>query len=343
MHWPTFRLRRALLLLLLFASVGLVQGLIRRGEAGSDPVLAWHLTGAVAAWTAFPTVQLATLNSGRRPIGALLAHAAGYVAFTIAHVAVMLLLRAAFDVQSIAPLGTQVAWEAQADLVLYAALASGYGHLHAQKERQARELTEARLAAQLADARLAGLTAKLDPHFLFNALNTVNARMHEDLPATERLLENIGEMLRASLESEGATWSLADEKAHTTRYLEILAERFGDARHSVRWELAPSTLGTPVPRFSVQSLVENAVKHNGSRGERLSIRIQSRIHADDVALVVEDDGLGFPLPFEPPPAHGLTRLREMLHLLFGPAARLELSRCEPTGARVTLALPGASS
>ena len=93
--------------------------------------------------------------------------------------------------------------------------------------------------------------------------------------------------------------------------------------------------------LAVQSLVENAVKHNRSRRECLHVRIETRILAGSVSLTVEDDGLGFPSQFEPPPQHGLERLREALHLLFGPAARLEMSVREPTGARVTIALPGA--
>jgi LytS/YehU family sensor histidine kinase len=316
---------------------------MRRNEPGSAPVLAWHLTGAIAAWFAFPAVQCAVLNASARLIRAAWVHVSGYLAFVGVHVAVMLSLRALFGVQAPQPLTSQIAWEAQADLILYAGLAAGWSLLRANHERQQRELAAARIASQLAEARLAALSAQLDPHFLFNALNAVGACMYEDLPRTERLLENISQLLRESLECRSPTWPLARERAHTERYLDVLAARFGAERLEVSWHLAEPTTSLLVPRFAVQSLVENAVKHNRARRERLSVRIESLIEAGHVSLTVEDDGLGFPSRFEPPPQHGLERLRETLHLLFGPAARLELTARAPSGARITMALPGAPS
>ena len=340
-RWPRIRGRVALVLLPLFTGVGLVQGLMRRNEPGSAPVLAWHITGALAAWFAFPAVQCAVLNASPRLPRAVLAHVSGYLAFAGVHVVMMLLLRALFDVQAPQPFATQIAWEAQADLVLYAALAAGWSLLRANHERQERDLAAARIASQLAEARLAALSAQLDPHFLFNALNAVGACMYEDLPRTERLLESISRLLRESLECKSPTWPLARERAHTERYLDVLSARFGPERLEVSWHLAEPTTSLLVPRFAVQSLVENAVKHNRARRERLSVRIETLIEAGHVSLTVEDDGLGFPTRFEPPPERGLERLRETLHLLFGPAARLELTARTPTGARVTIALPGA--
>src|SRR6187402_1053164 len=162
-RWPRIRGRVALVLLPLFTGVGLVQGLMRRNEPGSAPVLAWHITGALAAWFAFPAVQCAVLNASPRLLRAVLAHVSGYLAFAGVHVVVMLLLRALFAVQAPQPFATQIAWEAQADLVLYAALAAGWSLLRANHERQERDLAAARIASQLAEARLAALSAQLDP------------------------------------------------------------------------------------------------------------------------------------------------------------------------------------
>jgi two-component system, LytTR family, sensor kinase len=335
------RLRRALALLALFASVGLVQGLMRRSEAGDAPVVGWHVTGAIAAWLAFPAVAWAVRTGGPHLRRAALVHVAGYLLFTSVHVVAILVLRAAIGIRPGAALLDQVAWEAQADLVLYAALAAGWSRIRAGHERQRRELASARAASQLAEARLAALTAQLDPHFMFNALNAVGATMHADPARAEQLLENIAEMLRASLDCDRPTWSFSVERAHTERYLEVLAARFGTERLHVTWEVGDAVLDTQIPRFAVQSLVDNAVTHNRSRRGRLCIGIEARARADGITLVVEDDGIGFPAGFEAPPSRGISRLREMLALLFGPKARLELSTRAPSGARVEIALPGA--
>jgi LytS/YehU family sensor histidine kinase len=215
-------------------------------------------------------------------------------------------------------------------------LAALWSPLHAWEERQQAALRAAQLEAQLAEARLQALAAQLDPHFLFNALNTVSAVMYEDLGRTERLLSHLGQLLRAALAPGGPTWELAEECAHAGRYAELLQARFGD-RLAVAWEVAPGLERARVPRFAIQTLIENAVKHNQERLAPLTVRVRAGCADGRLRIEVEDDGQGF----GPAPAsgRGLARLEETLRLLGGERAALERSASPSGGARVALTLP----
>ena len=348
---PRIEARAALQLLAFFLGIALVQGLAVmaawRGEGGEDvamlPPVARQLTGGLAAWAALPIVQLACANAPGPRAGwarLLAVHAAGFLGFTAVKSLIMFGLRRATEplipgISVRQPLVAQLFWESQLDVVLYGCLAAFWTLRSAWEQRRAALLQAARLDSQLASARLDALTAQVNPHFLFNALNTVSAVMYEDLPRTERLLSNLGQILRATLAPGGASWSLADERAHTQRYLDILLARFGD-RLSVRWQIPPVLDRQPVPRFALQTLVENAVKHNQDRVGRLSVTVSCTRTGSLVNLAVEDDGRGLD-PAAASGGGGLHRLRETLRLLHGERARLILGG--NAGARVELRLP----
>jgi LytS/YehU family sensor histidine kinase len=200
-------------------------------------------------------------------------------------------------------------------------------------------LREAALANELKETRLQALLGQLNPHFLMNALNTVSAVMFEDVTRTDRLLSDLGLVLRAGFESERPTWSLAEERAHTERFVSILEARFSD-RLRVEWDIPGHVERQQVPRFAFQILVENAVKHNQDQTQRLALRIRARAVAERLELEVEDSGRGFGAPS---PARGaglgLHHLEEMLRLLHGPAAELVREAGPEGGARVRLRFP----
>jgi two-component system LytT family sensor kinase len=341
-------------LLAFFLAIATLQGLavigVWRGEGGSQqpflPPLGRQITGALAAWLALPIVQFASLNAPGPRVGwprLLVMHAAGFLCFTAFKTTVMLTLRWTVEplvegITSSQPLMAQVLWETQQDIVLYGCLAAFWTSLYAWDERRAAVLHAARLDTQLASARLDALTAQVNPHFLFNALNTVSAIMYEDLPRTERLLSSLGQILRATLAPGSVTWTLAEERGHTERYTELLLARFGD-QLSVSWETPPAFEQERVPRFAIQTLVENAVKHNQDREIPLTVKITCAREGALVCLTVQDDGRGF----APTPERdgGLERLRETLRLLHG--ERGQLSLAGPPGARVELRFPAASA
>ena len=354
-RWPRLRARPALALFALFLGVGLWNGvtvyLTILGDGGHLALLeplVWEITGALGVWAVLPVVRTAVLNAPGPHVGwvrFLGIHVAGFVLFTTLHILLMVPPR--YPLYSLLELGPyhygdlafRVPMEAQKDLIAYTVGATLMGLLDAWRERQARAVREAALESELRAARLQALTGQLHPHFLFNALNTISSVMYEDLARTDRLLSDLGGLLRASLERQEATWTLAEERAHAERFVALLTARFGE-RVAVRWDVAPGLEGAKVPCFALQSLVENAVKHNQDRREPLEVRIRAREDGVGWRLEVEDTGRGFS---EASPATGpgvgLAHLERILALLHEGRARLERGRGPEGGARVSLWLP----
>lgn len=134
-----------------------------------------------------------------------------------------------------------------------------------------RELRTSQLEAQLAKARLQALKSQLQPHFLFNTLHSISALMLTDVPAADRMMTRLSDLLRMSFEDIGTqVTTLSRELEFVTVYLEIERIRFED-RLKIIFDIAPDTLDAEVPHLLLQPLVENAVRHGISRlssGER---------------------------------------------------------------------------
>ncbi|HVW24064.1 MAG TPA: sensor histidine kinase [Polyangiaceae bacterium] len=365
-RWPRIDARPAVALLALASFVGLAQGfMIRflaasRGATPHEPIVLFQLTGAIAAWASIPVAQLTALNapsptspphstqedsvyrSTIRWTRFLVAHLVGYVAFSAVHIACIrglrwLLLHLSIVGTPDGPLGARVLWEMQNDMVVYACAAAILTMMRAFHERDETALRTYALEARLAEARLDALAAQVDPHFFYNALNTISATMYDDLPRTERYLASLAAIMRATLADGSRTWTLDDERAHTERYLELMTARFGD-RLRATWTQEGAVGSVLVPRFAVQSLVENSVKHNARRREPLHIHIDVRRQGDDVVVSVADDGVGFseePVPL----GRGLGRLEETLRLLHGSVGSLKREVNEGGGARVRWIVP----
>lgn len=360
-HWPRIRAFPALALLLVFLSVGLAQGgvihllLAYGGRSASVVALVNQFTGALGAWLALPVVLFVVANvapRGSQWLRLLWLHVAGYVAFTTLHVVAIRALRwplwAVFHVlpTNDGPLYFRVLWEAQNDLLVYSGVAALLTLLRVWQERKTSELRAAQLEAQLARAQLEVLSARLDPHFLYNALNTVNAVMHEDLARTERLLSGLGHMLRTALTPGEATWTVEEERDYVQRYIELLDARFED-RIAVEWHFEPGLDRVRVPRFAIQVLVENSAKHNLDLTNPIRVQVRAAVLRDELRITVEDDGRGFPAGTAAAVAsssagadiRGLARLRQTLELIHGDCGRLALAASERGGARVTLEFP----
>jgi two-component system, LytTR family, sensor kinase len=350
-QWPRVRAKPALILLALFVGSGLLQGIITALAMAdrTDPStpIAAGLSAALAAWFGLPAVQLGVFNapSPRRGWPRFLGvHLLSCVLFTAIHFGVDYGLR--WFLCKVLPIRSPdwllhytETWEMQYDWIIYGALAGIWALVRTWEERRQAALRTAQLETQLVRARLDALAAQLDPHFLFNALNTVSALMYEDLERTERLLSSLGSLLRATLGPGGPSWSLGRERAHSEQYLELLGARFGD-RLSVSWDIAPGLEETEVPRFCIQTLVENAVKHNQDRIGPLAICIRGVKEEERLSISVEDNGVGFAKETSlAAPPRGLARLEEILRLLHGDRARLDRGKAPAGGARVALYLP----
>ena len=206
-------------------------------------------------------------------------------------------------------------------------------------EARAREASEARLSAQLAEARLGALRMQLHPHFLFNSLNAITVLVREqNTAAATRMLELLGDVLRKVLGSDQShEIPLAEELAFIEQYLAIEQVRFSD-RLRVEWTIDSVTRDGLVPGFVLQPLVENAIKHGiAKRADAGLVEIGARTIDAQLELWVRDDGGGMtPTTRE---GVGLWNTRERLRTLYGDQATMNIETTPGQGLRVVVRLP----
>lgn len=192
-------------------------------------------------------------------------------------------------------------------------------------EARERDAQLARLSEQLTGARLAALQSQLNPHFLFNSLNTVNVLVRDrDNAAATRVIEQLSDVLRTSLDrSRNNEVSLDDELELVRQYLAVEQARFSD-RLRPRIDVPDELLSAAVPSFALQHLVENAVRHGiARRSDAGRIVVTARRDGDTLELSVLDDGPG-PSGAPVERGHGLENTRERLRTLYGESATLDL-------------------
>jgi LytS/YehU family sensor histidine kinase len=153
------------------------------------------------------------------------------------------------------------------------------------------QLEKERAEKLAAEAQFASLSSRVQPHFLFNTLNSISALVREDPARAEALIERLASLLRSSLDV-AETVPLKTELRLVTDYLEIQEARLGSR---LRYRL-PSDLSieATVPPFAVQSIVENSLKHvAGSRAEGVSLVVCAEQHDGALLVEITDDGPGF--------------------------------------------------
>jgi len=207
-------------------------------------------------------------------------------------------------------------------------------------EARERDAQLARLSDQLTGARLAALQAQLNPHFLFNSLNTVNVLVRDgDNASASRVIEQLSDVLRTSLNrSRNSEVSLDDELELVRQYLAVEQARFSD-RLRPRIDVPENLLSAAVPSFALQHLVENAIRHGiARRSDAGVIVVAARREGGVVELSVTDDGPG-PTGVPATTGHGLENTRERLRTLYGDAASLELIALPEHGATARMRIP----
>jgi two-component system, LytTR family, sensor kinase len=157
------------------------------------------------------------------------------------------------------------------------------------------ELRLERLEKSFSEARLNALRMQLDPHFLFNALNTISSQVERDPKLARRMIEHLGDLLRLSLESKDRQEiPLAEEMAFLEHYLAIQKIRFGDHLR-IETQIAPEVKYASVPCLFVQPLVENAIRHGISRrASGGTVIVSAQRDGNRLDLRVFDDGVGLP-------------------------------------------------
>lgn len=191
------------------------------------------------------------------------------------------------------------------------------------KRTQEQRLRISQMEARLAQTRLDALRAQLNPHFLFNALNSVAEVVHQDSATADRMLVAISRLLRDRLGADDAQQRpLGEELALVREYLAIEQMRLG-TRLQQKWVVAPETLDVLVPALSVQVLVENAIVHAISKRRRAGeLLVHAWMDASDLHLTVENSLPGSGATLTPGTGIGLASVEERLQLIHGPAAKV---------------------
>ena len=214
-----------------------------------------------------------------------------------------------------------------------------HGLMYYRRYRQ-RDAEAALLATRLVHAELQNLKSQLQPHFLFNALNTISALMHRDVKAADRMLSRLGDLLRASLEHTSTQEvSLLEELNFLQSYLEIEQTRLAD-RLTVEMDIPHNVLDARVPHMILQPLVENAIRHGvAPRAGPGHVLIRARGRRDMLDLEVIDDGPGAPAGRSRNGGLGLANTRARLEQLYGNAFTFEPKNRAEGGFRVSLSIP----
>jgi two-component system LytT family sensor kinase len=211
---------------------------------------------------------------------------------------------------------------------------------HWQQSAQERERL-LRAEGEAREARLSALRYQLNPHFLFNSLNAVSTLVLDgDVPAATRMLAQIGELLRTSLDHEIVPEvPLSQEIAFTEQYLAIEQIRLGE-RLRVDLAISPATLDALVPSMLLQPLVENAVRHGIAPvvgGGTIVLR--SEFHDGQLQIVVKNSGAVAAREDKPMNGIGLSNTIERLKTLYGTDQKFTLVWPRAGGCEVTVELP----
>ena len=199
--------------------------------------------------------------------------------------------------------------------------------------------------AQLRTAQLHQLTQQMQPHFLFNALNTISSLMHSDVERADATLVQLADVLRATLDVSGQQQApLATELRLLRGYARLMEERFVD-RVEITWDIDAACGECLVPVMSMQPLLENVFKHTVERRRGVThISISASRDGGVLRLSVSDDAGRLPAVAAAPSGGGIgvRNLRERLQALYGGHASLALVQLEPAGVRAEMRLPCAS-
>jgi two-component system LytT family sensor kinase len=194
----------------------------------------------------------------------------------------------------------------------------------------------------LIEARLQALTSQINPHFLFNTLNSVSSLIRIDPHRARQMILKLSNILRRLLRKHDSMARLRDELEFIDDYLAIELVRFGD---KLRFEsdIDPSTLDMFIPSMLLQPLVENSVKHGlSSKVEGGTIRIETRVAGGRLHLRIEDDGVGIPehkLARMLDSGIGVSNVRERLRVLFGSNYRMWIDSQPGGGTRIAIEFP----
>jgi two-component system LytT family sensor kinase len=195
---------------------------------------------------------------------------------------------------------------------------------------------------RLNEARLAALTRQINPHFLFNTLNSVSALIRTNPEQARNVVYKLSSILRRLLRNTENMATLREELSFIDNYMAIELVRFGDKLRFVT-EIEPATLDRMVPSMLLQPIIENSIRHGlSSKVDGGMIRVRSRLSDNRLHILVEDDGVGIPEAklatlFEQ--GIGVSNVNERLKVLFGQEYRMWIDSKPGEGTRTGLEIP----
>lgn len=253
--------------------------------------------------------------------------------------------------RSTAPSGVSQSLEARqpwlivTNVTMYVIQFSIYHLVRNVHRLQIKERQTTKLLAQAREQELAALKAQINPHFLFNTLNSISATLKRDPQQAREMIAELAGMMRYALDSSSQEWvSLGEEITFVERYLDLERHRFSD-RLSAEVDVPEQEdiRETPVPPMVLQPLVENALRHGIAPSENGgTIRVRISQTDDTIDVQVDDTGVG-PDRTDPLSAEsngvGLANTSARLKRVYGPAAALQTAPNRPRGFSVWFSIP----
>jgi two-component system LytT family sensor kinase len=224
-------------------------------------------------------------------------------------------------------------------LVYFVILGISYA-IEYQRQSSERAVRATRLEGELSKARLDALQQQLQPHFLFNTLNSISVLMQKgEITVANSVLNDLSDLLRQVLRKENVqVVTLAEELEFVRRYAAIEQVRYGD-RLQVEFDVPNDLLTIAVPSFILQLLVENAIRHGVTKkADSGKVGVHARCVDSRLRLTVIDDGVGIDsAAFSE--GVGISNARSRLQYLYGESHKFEIRNNENTGVAAMLEIP----
>jgi len=321
------------LTMLLFAAAGVMGGLLR--DLAPDKEFIWKFT---------PDPTLASVRLLRRGDLRLAGFSIACVGMIVLAEVLRQTLASVFPNHGVFAL--QQSWTDAGPWLLVAVYATTLFCVALPIKIWNSNLNEKRLEQQqlrLNEARLAALSSQINPHFLFNTLNSVASLIRLDPEEARQVVYRLSKILRRLLRQQDNLATLREELDFIDAYLSIEMVRFGDKLHFVK-EVDPDTLDLLVPSMLLQPLVENSIRHGlASKVDGGTIRVRSRRLGNQLQIVVEDDGVGIPEArlarmFEQG-GIGVNNVNERLKVLYGDSYRMWIDSRPGEGTSTGIEIP----
>jgi sensor histidine kinase YesM len=311
--------------------------LYRYAEVDVFLALLWSVFSiAIAVWHGYVrrrTVSLIELLLAHLPMLILVA----LVDCLLGRLALRLVIEGPLTV----PFAATLVYFADFDLVSYLAVVLTAELLQVQRELSAEESRAREIEQSLNRARLDYLEAQLQPHFIFNSLGTISELAFESPKAAHQVLQHLIAIFRGALAIRADEISLSEEIAGIKPYLEIQRIRFPDWLQ-ITSRIDPAARECLVPRFVLQPLIENAIRHGLSgRSAQGTIQIDGMLQGQEVVVRVTDDGIGLPAVTQQSKSRGigLANVRDRLKILYGRDDRIVLYGNGSSGTVAELRIP----